>query len=669
MAESDDRGSEPFQVGAWRVEPSRLMIAHPSFGETRVSPRAMSVLLTLARARGEVVNKYALMDAVWRNAEVSEGVLSQTILELRNAFRDDARKPQMIETIRKIGFRLIPSVEAVIPSSELAADQNGSPGPRSWSSLPQAPVWSLAVAITIAAGVWYYLRATPEDATPVSSLPRIMVVPFEDLSPNGGYEYFAVGMADEIALHLAASSQLRLISNRAVTSLANQGLRPDEIANRFAVDLILTGSVQRRDREIKLVARLTEANLGEELWITSLNRPLGDVFAMQDETARSIASIVLRGTALPQRTSPTRNLSAYDLFLQGRAYQNRLTAKDTEEAIRLYEHALELDPNFTLARARLAESWAIKGFIFQEGTAALQRALLEAELALEAEPNIPEGLYAKALALMGLGRFAEARAQIQPAARAAPNHADTLFLSGGLADARGHLADAVRDYRLALQVNPTLPRTVALGRLQFLLGDPTGATRVAERGHVLAPGYPTLYLAHLMTLMGNFERAEALCRQALAMDLPRARNLCGFAALVAGRDSEAYLLLSEDWRQEQRAQWGPFTFAASGTHLALLADDEVQAEKYLGESEQVTLSAIADGNDYWSLRYNMAAIASLRREGEIAFEWLDQAITEGFRDVRLLEIDPAFEFVRDTQEFEDFITQINMELAKEASAL
>ena len=652
---TDAQRNDRYRLAGWTLEPSRLRIHNERNGERRLSPRAMSVLMVLADARGEVVLKYDLLDAVWGNADVSDGMLSQTILELRNALDDDAKDPRIIETIRRVGFRLIPAVEPF----------TGEETPKPSASRSRGIAALSVIAVLTVAG-WLFLQQNAPTPVSEDNKPRLMVLPFEDRSPEGGYEYFAAGIADEIAIHLAHSAELRLVADRAVLALANEGMTADAIADNVAADLILSGSVQRRDETMRLVVRLTDVERGEEVWITRFERQAGDIFVIQDQVAQSIAALVLRGEPLTPRASPTNDLTAYDVYLQGRGSQRRLSPDATAQAIRLFGHALELDPNFALARARLAESLAIQGYIFQAGRQALQNSLHQAELALQADPELADALYAKALALAGLGHFAEAYRQIQSATRLRPNHSDALFLAASLAESRGDLVNAVRDYRLVLRLDPTLPRTVALGRLYMLLEDPAAAIEVAERGHLLAPGYPTLYLAFLMVFLDNAARAEELCEQALAMGLPRSRNLCGFVALVTGRESDAKKLLATDWNEDPRIRAGPFTFAASATHLAML-DESPQS--LLADSEAITLSAIADGNDHWALRYNLAAVASLRGQEVTAFEWLDEAYNEGFRDARLLEIDPAFDAVRTTQHYETLVGRLYADLDRMASEL
>ncbi|MDJ0655848.1 MAG: winged helix-turn-helix domain-containing protein [Xanthomonadales bacterium] len=651
---------QPFRLDGWLVEPTRLRITSPDASETRLSPKAMRVLVTLAGHQG-VIGKAELMDLVWGRAEVTEGVLSQTVLEIRNGFGDDAKNPRFVETIRGVGFRLIPAVD------RHAADPRTDSGPRRQK---RSLRWGLPASILIlglvlaAAGIKWTTGSARLPPTPL-----VMIVPFSDQSPDGENGYFARGMADQIGLHIAGSDSLRLLSGRAVAELISGGSSVGEAARRLQADLLLTGTLNRRENQLDLMARLTNARTSEELWVIRLNRPAAEVFAMQEEVATALASIIERGEALPQRGAPTQDLAAYDLYLRGRERQRQFTDPELATAADYFEQALALDPNFALARAALAEVFAVRGFIFRSNDSYLQRALREAELALLAEHWIPEGLYARALALMGTGRLARARERAAEAVEIAPGNAEIRFLAASLADARGQVAAAVENYRIAFQLDPLLPRTVALGRWYYLLGRPAAqALQVAERGHDLNPGYPTLYLAHLLTLMGELDRAQSLCHAVLGLNLPRSRNLCGFTALLSGKDEEARLLLGKSWQSAPRAQWGPFSFAASATHLALLAEPE-EKNKLLEESEAVTREAIADGNDHWALRYNMAAVASQQGDSISAAQWMELAYQEGFRDWRLLEIDPALQTYRDNPEYPAIARQIREDLQRQASEL
>ena len=273
---------------------------------------------------------------------------------------------------------------------------------------------------------------------------------------------------------------------------------------------------------------------------------------------------------------------------------------------------------------------------------------------------------------MGLGRFEASRADILKAIALSPNHIDAVFFGGLLSDFRGQLAEAVHYFQRALELNPRFSRTAALARAMLLLGREVQALEVGRRGERLAPGPATLYFAHVLTLAGEHEEALMLCSEALARDVPRARNLCGFSALLAGETGLAEYLLSEDWQADPGAQWGPFTFAPSATHLALLRQaggDWAAAGELLDQSEAVSRAAQEAGNDHWALSYNLAAVAALRGDAEQAAQWLDAAYRNGFRDHRLLNLDPALDLVRFTPEYLDLQRRIGNDIAHAAQQL
>jgi TolB-like protein/Tfp pilus assembly protein PilF len=529
-----------------------------------------------------------------------------------------------------------------------------------WTAL----VASLALLLLLAGAAALRLDRPSRPGLPAE--PSLLVFPFDDLSPGGDRGYLARGMAEEIAVQLAASPRLRLVSNRTFAPYLSEAEDSGGLARELDVDLVLTGSVRARGDSIELTAEVQNARNAEQVWIATFNRPLGDIFEIQDEVARTIADMLMQRDFLPGRPAPTPDLTAYDYYLQGREFLAQIDAASTEQAVRLFRRALSLDPDFAPARSSLAQGLAMQGFLYQQGSPLLTAALEQADVAIALNDGLADAHYARALALMGLGRFEASHAGILRAIALSPNHIDAVFLGGVLSDFRGQLAEAVRYFQRALELNPRFSRTVALARAMLLLGREVQALEVGRRGERLAPGSPMLYFAHVLTLAGEHEEALMLCSEALAREVPKARNLCGFSALLAGEAGLAEYLLSEDWQENPRAQWGPFTFAPSATHLALLRQaggDWASAGELLDQSEAVTRAARAAGNDHWALSYNLAAVAALRGDADQAAQWLDTAYRNGFRDHRLLNLDPALDLVRFTPEYLELQRRIGYDMA------
>jgi TolB-like protein len=537
----------------------------------------------------------------------------------------------------------------------------------------------LAVLILLAgaAALWPDLAPRPQPPAEPSVLqfpaePSLMVFPFDDLGPGGANDYLGRGIAEEIAVRLAASPRLRLVSNRTLSPYLAEAEDPGRLARELGVDLLMTGSVRALGDSIELTAKLSDARTAELVWISTFNRPPGDIFEIQDEVAAVIADMLLQGESLPGRAAPTPNLAAYDYYLQGREYLARIDAASTAQAVTLFRRALSLDLDFAPARSSLAQALALQGSLHQQGASLLSTALEQADAAIALNDGLADAHYARALAQMGLGRFEDSRADILRAIALSPNHIDAVYLGGLLSDFRGQLAEAVRYFQRAQELNPRFSQTVALARTMLLLGREAQALEVGRRGDQLAPGVSTLHFAHVLTLAGEHEEALMMCSEALAREVPRARNLCGFSALLAGETGLAVYLLSEDWQEDPKAQWGPFAFAPSATHLALLrqADgDWAAADELLNQSEAVTLAARAAGNDHWALSYNLAAVAALRGDAARAAEWLDTAYRNGFRDHRLLNLDPALDLVRFTPAYLDLQSRIGNDMAQAAQQL
>ncbi len=649
MEQSEVDVSAAFRCAAWRVEPERLRVVADGGHSTRLSPRAMAVLQTLAQQAPHVVRRQELMEAVWPRQSIGDGALSQAVLELRQAFGDDAREPRMIETVRAVGVRLMVPVTAAdaAPAAstkpEYAPTSPNARPPETSSaaaldpatqSRPRLPL-GLAVAL-LAAAVIMVVTLRPEPAEspgpdPSDSLvdarhtvPVLMIVPFEDvaLSPGGATNsppYFARGIADAIAVQLARSPQLRLIAERALGTFFGEGLLPRDVAAEVGADLILTGSVQRTADALRLTAQLVDAKTAEQRWAGSYRRELTDIFAVQDEVAAAVARALLISLPAASDQSPT-SLSAYDRYLAGRALLARLSVVANDEAVELFRQAIAIDPTFAAAQAALAQALATRGYLFSAGDDALDEALVVAATALQLRDDLADAHYARALALAGKSRFAESLVAVGRVISLSPNHVDAQFLAGFLADSRGAVSDAMGFYRNALTLDPTLPRTSALARLMLLTGtEASAALAVSERGHQLAPGPPTLYAAHVATLAGDHQRSETLCTRALTMGVPRAANLCGCNALLAGDAARARLLLEDDVAREATPRWwGPFTYLSSATALAAaLANDRsppstdasTAISALLDEGEGHSREQLARGNDHWAVHYNLAAVA------------------------------------------------------------
>jgi TolB-like protein len=234
---------DDLRIGSWVVAPSLNSIS--SEGRTvRLEPKVMGVLVCLAKHPGETLAKEQLFQAVWPNIVVTEDVLKRCIAELRRAFDDDAHEPRIIETISKRGYRLVAPVTA----------RSASPAPA-------------------------------ESAVNDS----IVVLPFVNMSSEAENEYFADGITEEIINALAQIKDLHVVARSSAFSFKGKHIDLRIVGEQLNVRTVLEGSVRRADDRLRITAQLVSSADGYHLWSQRYDREMRDLFATQDEIARSIA--------------------------------------------------------------------------------------------------------------------------------------------------------------------------------------------------------------------------------------------------------------------------------------------------------------------------------------------------------------------------------------------
>ncbi|MEJ2383712.1 MAG: winged helix-turn-helix domain-containing protein [Xanthomonadales bacterium] len=316
-------------LGEWTVRPHRNQIQR---GDriVHLAPKAMAVLDCLVRAENSVVTRQEIFDTVWPGAAITDEALTQQIADLRKAFGDSAQHPKIIETIPKVGFRLIPQV-ATLPEETGTRPELRRAGPT------RAFKWLLPVTLgllVVALALRQFLPIDPENRTPPprAENPVVAVLPFVNMSGDPDDEYFSDGISEELINLLAKVPGLDAISRTSSFSFKGERVKITDIARELNASLIVEGTVRKVGEKVRITAQLIDPGTDRHLWSESYDRELSDIFRLQEEIAQSIV------TALQDRIGaqnvigprPTENLEAYELFLAGRHYfYQRGTALDS----------------------------------------------------------------------------------------------------------------------------------------------------------------------------------------------------------------------------------------------------------------------------------------------------------------------------------------------------
>ena len=365
---------DDFVLGDWHVSPKLNRVTR---GDEHVSVKhkSMAVLVVLADAGGEVVTRDEIMDAVWPGMVVTDDVLTQSIVELRKALDDDARQPTIIETVPRVGFRLIVSVDSV--------GVRRSPG---------KPLQFGIGLVVVAIVTWVAFEWVDDSRDPVITVydePSIAVLPFDNLSDDPDNEFFAEGISEEIRNLLARIPDLKVIGRLSSHAVKNDGEDLGEIGHKLGVRSVLEGTVRQSGDRVRISTQLTDISSGAVMWSESYERTmtLTEMFEVQDSVAAAIIdALQMHVSAHPTRGRPTEVPEAYALFLKARVAANEFAMQEAEV---LLLQATGLDPNFAEAHEMLAfVYWNLPGDISVEeaqrrmGEAAARAIALDPDLVL-----------------------------------------------------------------------------------------------------------------------------------------------------------------------------------------------------------------------------------------------------------------------------------------------
>jgi TolB-like protein/Tfp pilus assembly protein PilF len=318
-----------------------------------------------------------------------------------------------------------------------------------------------------------------------SSLEKsIAVLPFENLSEDKAFAFFADGVQDEILTDLAKIADLKVISRTSVMQYKNVSTRNlPEIAQALKVAHVLEGSVQRSGNRVRVSAQLIDAHNDTHVWVEKYDRDLADVFAIQSEIAQKIAD-QLQAKLSPQEKSaiserPTFDIAAYDLYLQAKEliYEGYVNPPREREnyfkAVQLLDQAVARDPDFLLAHCQLAYVHDdIYNYNYDHTEARLALAERSVKAAARLQPDSGETHLAQAIHFYwGYLNHDRAREELAKAQDTLPNNAQ-IFQFLGLIDRRqGRWDEAVRNLERAVDLDPRNANTL------YDLGDTYGKLR------------------------------------------------------------------------------------------------------------------------------------------------------------------------------------------------
>src|SRR5882724_11048119 len=486
----------------------------------KLRPQPSQVLQILAEHAGDVVTREELRDLLWSSETFVdfEHGLNTSIKELRGVLNDSASNPRYIETLPKLGYRIIVPVTRAVQtlhaagaSRETVVTEKPASEKKVLDRIPRRSAvrrWAVVPGIStvvIAAFLGAYFQWSHSRIRAQTAGAKLMlaVLPFENLTGDVGQEYFSDGLTEEMIAQLGRLEPARLsvIARTSVMHYKHRQEQLETIGRELGVQYVLEGSVRRDADKVRISAQLIQMKDQTHLWARQYDRELSHILALQGEIAQDITAEIQAALGEPKRTVPAHQVSssrpsyeAYDLYLKGRYFWNKRTLEGFERSVEYFQQAIGKEPDYSRAYAGLSDSYALmSGYAGippgdlrpkaqaaaeraveldeQSGEAHTSRALVaqnydwdwqtaekEYRRAIELDPNYATAhhWYAEYLALMG--RFDQAFAESERARQLDPLSLIIAADNGVMLYYSRQYDRAIEQFRAVLDMDPGFSR-------------------------------------------------------------------------------------------------------------------------------------------------------------------------------------------------------------------
>jgi len=382
-----------FQLGEWSIYPDQGLLVGPE-SQPHLEPKVMEVLIYLAERQDQVVRRDDLINDVWHGTFVTDEVLSRAISLLRTCLGDDRMTPYYIQTLPKVGYRLLMEVTPLaVPELDPEEESEAKP------ILPFQLLRVIKLALAIGAAIilvvtismWAEEKTVIDPRSPAAfetisewfdfladekkgekGITSIAVLPFDNLSENNDSTYFSEGLTDELTMSLSKTKGLKVVARRSSYSFKNRTDDVPTIGRLLHADAIFEGTIRRVGDQLRINAQLCAVSDGYLMWSGFYERNVSDVFDVQEEIATAVIEAMREHfdddslqTPLVNQAPP--DIEAYQLYLMSGNFLWQLRGeKPLRQSIELYRQALAIDPSFSRAAIGLAKALVLLPFYSTE---------------------------------------------------------------------------------------------------------------------------------------------------------------------------------------------------------------------------------------------------------------------------------------------------------------
>jgi TolB-like protein/DNA-binding winged helix-turn-helix (wHTH) protein/Flp pilus assembly protein TadD len=618
-----------YEFGPFRLDPAERKLLRGN-QIVPLTPKAFDTLLLLVRNSGHLLEKDEFISTLWPDTVVEEGSLSNNIFVLRKALGED---PAFIETVPRRGYRFVGAVRQFPHAApkhreeplEVDAPSSASfPSRKRRRSRAGLGIAAVALLVSLAGAGWLYLRAGRDGET----IDSVAVLPFVNAIADPNTEYLSDGITESLINSLSQLPHLKVMSRDAAFRYKDKETDAQTVGRDLGVRAVIKGRVTQRGDSLTIATELIDARDNSHIWGQQYNRKQSDIFGLQDEIVREMATALrLRLTDEEQKRlvrNYTPNPEAYQDYLRGRYFWQK-TGLGLNKGVEYFQEAIAKDPGYAQAYDGLADCYIWLGvFGFSSPQEAYPKAKEAALRSLEIDGTLAE-------AHTSLARikaeydwdWSGAEREFQRALELNPGYPTAYLWHGSVLATMGLPEEAIANYKRALELDPLSPIiNGALGQAFYYTRRYDDAIEQEQKTLELDPnlGLARSYLAYAYLQKSMKKETIDECEKRLVITQRRAWAIanCAYTYAVLGRRANAQKLLGEL--------------------------NEISSEKFVP----------ADA---------MAQVYTGLGEKAKAFEWLEKGYERhslGLGGVGL-KVDPVWDPLRSDLRFADLLRRVNLQ--------
>ena len=501
-------------------------------------------------------------------------------------------------------------------------------GPKQSTGRPV--IYSVMIAMVIIATVFLYKNN-------MSSLNRelgrsIAVLPFENMTEQSGSDYFSDGITEDIISALSEINGLRVIARTSILQYKGTNKTVVEIAKEVNVNTILEGSVRRIDNNVRVVAQLIDIETDDHLWANTYDRKLNDIFEVQSDIALNIANALEAelSTELTAEltSSSTQNSQAYENYLKGKEQYYTYTEEGFRKAVKYYNSALELDPNYALAYAELAGAYAQLYNTTKEVTFK-DIGFKSVEKAVSINPELAEAYKARGVLNAYTGQGIKALEDYLKAVNLKPGYSDVIANIGYRYFAFGDLSECYNWQKKAHALNPNHRFSAWYHSIPlFIMNENESAIEILNNDleKIKDSFEMRAILFYFHANNGDYKKAKSMLDELskVRSDDKRIFELRGLYHLMQGEHEEGVRMMA---LASYPTEYSQLLLAQAYFKLK----DKNKGEEILKNIEKASQELVDRGSPSYHPFYKLAQVNALRGDYDIALGLLEDAIGNGFR--------------------------------------